>query len=476
VPYQRRLLGVIRSLIRRYRYQTATVLFNLAGKLSIRAKINSVSRDHFEFISKSGLLWNSKLNLPLLESSYKSASQDIVKGNYYQGLAKKTEILHEIYSYANVDFLSHYPPILHNSWHENIGHVVSISYLSHAAKLGIVPPGPRLALVGSEVIDQSNSRKQSHSRRGFVLNAIVSEVNNLPIHSADEWPNALLLSPLVERSEIVKGCTQFFEKTHFMHLVLASHYEKNSLPFIEFKFDYEDFCMQYLKDVLGINIKEIWFCVLHVRESINKNDTKLSNLSNYLPAISSVTAAGGYVFRIGTGVLSELPKEPHLFDFSDRQDNPDLIFLHAYLIKHCRFMITTHSGPRALAFALAKPTLNVNLVGPSQSFFSSPLSLNVPKHYFKGGRELSLREVLSSRFGFAETGKGDYLEDGVTVEENSPHELLEATREMLALLRTSEPVSHNQASVRTLFEDTNAISRGALSSSFSNSQGNWYTD
>lgn len=467
---------MIGSLIRRYRYLVATALFNLAGKLSIRSKINSVSRDHFEFILKSGLLWNSKLNLPLLESSYKSASRDIIKGNYYQGLAKKTEILHEIYSHANVNFLSHYPPILHNSWHENIGHVVSISYLSHAAKLGIVPPGPRLALIGSEVVNHSNSREQGRSRQGFVSSAIVSEVSNLPIHSADEWPNALLLSPLVERSEMVKGCTQFFEKTHFMHLVLASHYEKSSLPFIEFKFDYEEFCTKYLRDTLGINIKEIWFCVLHVRESINENDTKLSNLSNYLPAISSVIASGGYVFRIGTGVLSELPKIPHLFDFSDIDDNPNSIYLHAYLIKHCRFMITTHSGPRALAFALAKPTLSVNLVGPSQSFFSSPLSLNVPKHYFKGARELSLREVLSSRFGFAETGKGDYFEDGVTIEENSPQELLEATREMLALLQSSEPVSLNQTSVQTVFENTNAISRGVLSSSFANSQGNWYTD
>lgn len=466
---------MVGSLIRRCRYLMATALFNLAGKLSIRSKINSISRDHFELILKSGLLWNSKLNLSLLESTYNIASQDIIKGNYYQGLAKKTEILHDIYSHANANFLSHYPPILHNSWHDNIGHIVSISYLSHAAKIGIVPPGPRWALVGGEVIDHFNLQEQSRSRQGFVSNAIVSEVKNLPIHSADEWPNSLLLSPLVERAEIVKGCTQFLEKTHFMHLVLKSHYEKSSLPFIEFKFEYEDLCLQYLKDVVGINIEEIWFCVLHVRDSINDDDTKLSNLSNYLPAISSIIAAGGYVFRIGTGVLSELPKIPHLFDFSNRGDNPHSIYLHAYLIKHCRFMLTTHSGPRALAFALAKPSLNVNLVGPSQSFFLSPLSLNIPKHYFKGGRELSLREVLSSRFGFAETGKRDYLEEGVTVEENSPNELLEATREMLALLEVSEPVSQNQSSVQTLFEDTNAISRGVLSSSFSNSQGNWYT-
>jgi putative glycosyltransferase (TIGR04372 family) len=410
---------------------------------------------------KSGLFWEVDPEIRNLKSRYESASNLVLRGYYKEGVSIKLDVLRSIYDKQDVVFQNYFPPILHESWFENIGHVISTSYLHQASKIGIVPQGQRYVIAR-----ESYQTEEWDSRLGSIIEAIEIPFGIIPLRSHREWHDHLSLSPLVERPEIIKGVNQFHEKCDLMHKVLKRHFTETEFGFIELKSEYESRCLEFFSREFGFNPESDWYCAFHLRESTDANDTKASTLESYLPALYEVVRAGGRVIRFGVGARTHLPPHSSFIDLTNLANKPSFLKLHAFIIKYSRFLLTTHSGPRALAFGIAKPTLNVNVVSLAQNLWFSPMNISLPKHFYHRGNEMSFREILMSRFGYAETGLDDFWSDGVTVRENSSDEILEATREILHSINRGSLFDKYTKTFAQIFEETSAISRGAIANSF----------
>jgi putative glycosyltransferase (TIGR04372 family) len=463
------VITTILRIARVGRYRIVAILLYLSSKL-LRVKNYSLpGNNEVEFILKSGLVWNLKLNHDQLETLYHKSSNLIIEGHYYEGVNQKKAILEFIYEQQGVDFENHYPPILHDAWFENIGHISSVPFLSKAAELGIVKSGYRYA------IDRNSNQTGFDFRKGSILNAINLDIGMLQMSNYPEWHYRLSLSPLFERAEIVKGVDRFYEKNEFLHSVLKElNLKSESYPIVEMSIEYEEYCAQYIYERFGIDCSTIWFCALHVRASGNKLDPKLSKLNQYYPAIYEIIERGGYVFRFGVGMADPLPSHPRIVDFSDIDQEHSLVFLHPYIISRCKFLLTSHSGPRILALGLHKPILSVNLIALGYSLFPGDFVISLPKHYLRNGKEMSLREILDSRFGFSEMGLDDFARHGIDLQENSSDEIHQATIEMLDRLDISCYTRSSDSQLIQVFKTSNAISRGSIATSFLDRIGSEY--
>ena len=110
-------------------------------------------------------------------------------------------------------------------------------------------------------------------------------------------------------------------------------------------------------------MKNQWFVCLHVREAASKaegNDEHFRNfqIQEYFKAIKYITDQGGYVFRVETSSMSNLPKMKNVIDYANHEEN--LTFRCIYLGARCKFTIATSSGFWTIPHYFNKPILMTN--------------------------------------------------------------------------------------------------------------------
>jgi putative glycosyltransferase (TIGR04372 family) len=181
-----------------------------------------------------------------------------------------------------------------------------------------------------------------------------------------------------------------------------------------------------------------WFVCLHVREPgfyaettpWNRNRLRNADIATYLPAIESITSAGGWVVRIGDATMTPLPDLPNVIDLATRYQHRD--WMDVFCIAECRFLLATTSGPHNVADAFGTPIVGTNWFALGYW----PLSKNdIFIHKLlrdqKSGRILSLEESLRPPlFGAWEPML--YERMGIEVLDNSAEDILAATEEMLS--------------------------------------------
>lgn len=450
-------------------------LIRLSGIILNAKRQNKMNSDEIIFLNNSGLLWNSKKDIGVLIQRFKLAFDKYRRGFYFQAMDEASEVLQEIYSLNHVQDPNHFPPLLSPTWSVNIGQSIQIGYLLQAAKMGLVPDGLRSALI--DFRQKPGSGVSSHGR-GRVLEYLDLPIQNIYLDSELKWHESIMLSPFIEQYEMVRGIGRFVGQSELSHNVLKEFYCKNQNDgFLKLKLDYIEWAQQFLKRELGIDFEADWFCALHIRRVDNRDDMKLSNPSNYWPAIEEITKRGGYVLIFGAHRWEILERNSHVIDLSLESNlGFDSAKLHTFLIYASRFLITTHSGPRSLANALGKPTINVNLVSPALNFFATPYSLSIPKHFVHKGRNLTFREILNSRFAFSEAGMSDALADGIEIIENSAEEIRFGVLDILEQLDLGCGNLHFNPIVDKIYAETKSISRGNLAPSFIANMSSEYLD
>lgn len=192
--------------------------------------------------------------------------------------------------------------------------------------------------------------------------------------------------------------------------------------------DDEKLCREYEKK-LGIKDGD-WYVCLHIRTSAYKNnpaDTELRNSTpeNYTKAIEYINSLGGKVVRIGDPV--DMSINPICIDYANSPYKSQIMDI--FLIKNCRFYIGTSSGPLDTAWLLGAPVLAVNfetLMYVAKGVKSYDKML--PKHLYKrdSNKQLSVKEIFSKKL-YSLVGSADRYD----LAENSPDEILLATKEML---------------------------------------------
>jgi putative glycosyltransferase (TIGR04372 family) len=183
-----------------------------------------------------------------------------------------------------------------------------------------------------------------------------------------------------------------------------------------------------------------------VGESIRNTD-----LENYRDAIQHVSSMGGWVVRMGGPRAPPLPRIDRVIDYAHTPEKTPEMDIH--LVRHARMFIGTTSGFAYVASSLGTPSAivdaisSIGLLLPKQTRFATKLVRT------RTGRMLSLAELTSDRFRWSLANFETLARAELTVEDNSPDEVLETVKEVLTLTSAgSESVGLPAASWKTGFE------------------------
>lgn len=203
-----------------------------------------------------------------------------------------------------------------------------------------------------------------------------------------------------------------------------------------------------------------WYVCFHCREKGYKSEEsekwascRNASISRLEQALQEVVQRGGWCIRLGSFRTEPLPenlkKSPRIIDYPHTTEVSD--FMDIFLVATCRFFLGNNSGLMATAGVFGTPCLSVNVV-PFGMRTHLPKDLVIYKlHRSKLTQELipfsaCLRLPLCSSISLI-----DYENAQVELVENSPEEILEATREMLDVLERGRKPSGEEEALHQKF-------------------------
>ncbi|WP_193188779.1 TIGR04372 family glycosyltransferase [Nisaea sediminum] len=179
------------------------------------------------------------------------------------------------------------------------------------------------------------------------------------------------------------------------------------------------------------------FVVMHVRDAgfapeMSYHSFRFSPIETYRPAVERLLESGLNVLRIGDVASPALEiGSPNYVEVMRDEAYED--YLDVGLCGLCRMGICTLSGPWSLMQGFGKPIFFTNAY--PQTFWSFlPQEVTIYKHFFdSSGHELSYAEQWQQGVQHV-LATEEFAEKGLTVESNSPEELLAGAEEMLKRL------------------------------------------
>jgi putative glycosyltransferase (TIGR04372 family) len=181
-----------------------------------------------------------------------------------------------------------------------------------------------------------------------------------------------------------------------------------------------------------------WHVCLHMRDAGARGEKqgfgesiRNTTVGSYIDAIRCVTAAGGWVIRMGGPTVPPLPKMERTVDYALTADRSAQMDLH--LMRTARFFIGTTSGFAYVASSFGIPTAMVNALSSVGLIWTGDTRFALRLVRNADGRLLTQREVTSEKWRWAFPTHESLVAAGLTVEESGADEILETVREVLAL-------------------------------------------
>ena len=194
---------------------------------------------------------------------------------------------------------------------------------------------------------------------------------------------------------------------------------------------------------------------LHVREAgfkrtvLGKDEDETGSVRNariesYLPAVDHLVGEGYSVVRIGDATMTPVSR-PGVVDLATSEQRTDLLEL--YCLMRSEFLISGESGPFDASHLTNTPCLMVNATDPVGSYPVRADGLYVLKQVVdrRTGRSVSLSGMLTEEYflSFRDPSRYEYVD-------NTDHEILEAVREMISMVRGELPEAQLQTDFREL--------------------------
>ena len=183
--------------------------------------------------------------------------------------------------------------------------------------------------------------------------------------------------------------------------------------------------------------------VLHVREGGFKgiysyeHDFRNADIHDYEFCINEIIKRGGKVVRVGDKTMKPIKNIKHCYDYAHSEFKSD--FMDVFLAAKCAFCIGTSSGYYSLATYFNKPILLTNYLPLIGIYEIDQNSIILPKTIVKeNGDILEINKIMSSSIMLLGTNDA-YKKNNLKIINNSPTELLEATKEMLNILIDFKP-------------------------------------
>ena len=222
----------------------------------------------------------------------------------------------------------------------------------------------------------------------------------------------------------------------------------------------------------GLTDKD-WFVAIHVREGSHRDQARLPNadIKTYLPMISEIVNRGGHVVRMGSPLMTPLPKMKNVIDYAHAVERVD--WMDVFLWAKAKFFVGTQSGGSEAAMCFDTPTIRSNFSSYGHCFWSDK-SFMVPKQYriANNSLPLNLRDALRSPIPHCESTVHQDFEFEVI--DNSETDLINAANEMFSRLDSQDwTLTKRQDSAQAIRVSEGAVGRLPISDSFLSSHGSF---
>lgn len=181
--------------------------------------------------------------------------------------------------------------------------------------------------------------------------------------------------------------------------------------------------------------------LINIRDSAFRGPSNFTNYrntynyENFNDTIDYLIRNNFFVIRVGKAAHYKFPLKKNFIDYpfsSIQSDEMDL-----YMSKICYFCISTGSGMDSLVRAFRNPVLFTNFV--PHGYFNSygKKNMTIFKHLIDNdGNKISLNKMLNMDI-LNNLNGNIFLEKKISFQENSSHEILSATKSMLAYIENN---------------------------------------
>jgi len=294
----------------------------------------------------------------------------------------------------------------------------------------------------------------------------------------------------------------FVLPSYFIDSMLKANEMYSSPPIIDYRFStllsaekYLDCCEQHLefssKEIdegltllknLGIPSGTQYVCVVTREGGDEESFLRNKDINDLSEMIDAFVGRGIAVVRLGGP--NSLPLKNSggmIFDYAHSEyKSPES---DIYLIANCHFMVSTMTGPDALALAFRKNVLLLDIAHYGLLFSGTKLITWVPSILHDGEKNLSVSEVFNSGAGWF-WKDSQFRKNGISVSKSSPTQIAEYGIELLDRLNSeqvflpSELQNQSQAALQNAMGDLGESWHGEVNAlipnSFLEQNKNWF--
>ena len=208
------------------------------------------------------------------------------------------------------------------------------------------------------------------------------------------------------------------------------------------------------KPIVCIIIRDSAFLdIIHPEDDFSTQNHRDSSIENYYETARFLADKGYQVVRMGSIVKERFNiSHPLIFDYANSKYRSDFMDVFAYI---CNFTISNPTGWDALPVIFRKPILFVNdlpLIAMKKTY--SKKYINIFKHHFdtQNKKYLNMKEIVELDLHNVYEHH-PFKAKNVVLIENSSDEILEATKEMIDLIKNDfkDKISLNQRRVCELY-------------------------
>lgn len=392
------------------------------------------------------------------------------QGKYQRSVELRLRSLQRACELSGLDLDANIPSILGPYFSSNIGHLGIAAAIAHANEVGAVPRLNRSQLllrIGNQEVVQALSGSFTQLKTPAPPTPMVTTAWALSDYDKEPafWP----WMERVDTIHTVTGTSDLYPFLESLGRRYPPERDKALRPSDEALSKSESLLAR-----LGVSPGDP-MVALHVREPRARlRDHRSAEIDTFLPAIHELTNAGVKVVRFGSANMTPLPKIPGLIDLVSSLPNDSQ--LDFAVMNRAIFMVSTMSGPVALASAMGLPTLVTNATSIARNTLTSgPATRYLPKKFLdEKGRLLTLSRNLQSPLGYWEGGLSPEIPRVPKTLDSSSVDILLGVREMLSVISSSEPnfeTLHDRAeSIRC---ESGAVSFGKFCGSFLSQNKNW---
>jgi len=410
----------------------------------LRQLINSEYCDYFR--SKG---FASRLPRSYFRREWTRFAWMAMEGEYHKANLGRANLILEARSAHGLDE-DFVPTILERGWTTHYGHLGCLINFRNAQELGVVGLGRRLVLLSNHYYARRPIYRLLRNNFDFM-----NSVSENSIFDTEPFFH------FTEKVSFTSTNMGFKELAEFFNLVSEKQIQRQNFERENFQFtDQELVAVERLFREHGYSHEQP-FVAIHIRETQDKYSARDSVASSFVPTIQEIIKTGRVAIRIGSPNSSGMPPIPGLIDLRGAVSAEEQ-FLHDFVISQCDYLISSQSGPTAVAHALGVPTLIVDGVAIARYSYSTPaLSMTLPKPWFNSkGQKLTYENVLRLGLGFCELATS---QNQFYLQNNSGEEILSAVREFSSLLSNTAASRKNPSNFQELKKSIGGIGEGLIS-------------